>query len=633
MLQAINDRAKGIVGAIIVLFLTITFASWGIQEYLTGGKEKYAASVNGVDIAQTDVDRETTRLRQRYQELFKGNLPQDPSFEKRIKDQALEQLITRELLKQAIVSEHYRVSDQALAKSIASNAAFQQEGQFLVSLYRDRLKSQGLTTADFEHLYRFDLAVQQLQDGIRNTAFPGNYNATLIAGLQKQQRQIAYLKFKLSSYLNNIQVSDKEIQQYYDEHKQRFMKPEQVSVAYVEIKGSDLKSQIPVDQKALRRLYDEYLAKQSKNEQRKAKHILITLDTSADEKTQQAKKKLIEDIQAKLKSGVPFEKLAKEYSQDPGSASKGGELGWMDRGMMPSAFDDALFKLEKGQLSGIVKSSFGYHIIKLEDINAPKPESFDSMKKKLADDSKKQDLDNLFYEQSEQLANVSYENDQSLDPVVDAMGLKIQHSGLFTRASGTGIASSEKVRQAAFDNSVLKEGVNSPVIELGENHVVVLRVDQHIASTARPLDEVQAQVVTAIKQTKAREKAMSDSLKALAEVQQGKPLQDLAGNPHVEYKKDMTIKRDTRDVEASIVQKAFDMRHPDAGKAVYDSVELRDGVAIIKLDKVIQSDAAPAADDVHKLASQMQTELARRELAAVIDYYREKSDITRAKVE
>lgn len=627
MLQAINDRAKGIVGAIIVLFLTITFASWGIQEYLTGGKEKFAASVNGNEISQTDVDRESTRLRQRYQEMFKGDMP--PGFEKTIKRQALDQLITRELLRQVIDSEHYRVSNKALASSIAENAAFQQEGKFLVSLYKERLRQQGMSPAEFEHLFRTDLALQQMQNGIKQTVFPSEANAKRIAGLQKQQRQIAYLTYKTSSYLKDIKVTDEEIQQYYKEHQQGYMNPEQVSVSYVEIKGSSLKSEIPVDEKVVKRLYQEYLESEKKKEQRKARHILITLNPGADAKQQQAKEKQAEDILAKLKAGGSFEKLAKQYSQDPGSASKGGELGWVDRGMMVPAFEDALFKLKKGETSGIVKSKYGYHIIQLEDIRSPTPKSFDSMKQKLADDSKKQELDNMFYEQSEQLANLAYENDQTLDPVVDAMGLKIQHSGLFTRTTGSGIASNEKIRKAAFSDSVLKEGLNSQVIELGENDVVVLRVDRHVDAQAKPLDEVKDRVVTAIKQEKARQQAMADSLTGLAEVQKGKSLASLAANAHTEYTKDITIDRNDHKVNPRIVQKAFGMPHPAAGKPAYASEELANGVAIIELDKVTNGEAAATRKDVATLAQQMQSDLATRELTAVIDYYRSQSDIVK----
>ncbi len=632
MLQAINDKAKGLIGGIIILFISIPFALWGIQEYIGGAEKPFAAKVNDVEISLAKYEEALARHRQRMRSIFGDKLPSDADFEKRMRQQVIDQLITRQLLEQMAASAGYRISDQVLAQKIHALEAFQENGQFVAATYKNVLSSQGMSVAEFEHMYRQDLVVQQLQDGISKTAVVDNGSLGQLDRLQQQKRKVDYLLFKQTGYLPDIQPTDEEIALYYEENKDRYRHPEKVSVSYVELKGSDLLVDTPVDEESLRRQYDAYVASLAANEMRKARHILIKVKENADDKVRVGKKQQLQDILKKIKSGESFEKLAKEFSEDPGSAGKGGNLDWVSKGMMVPAFEEALYKLKPGEVSDIITTGFGYHVIKLEDIKSEKPVSFEDKKAELTNAVRQEEVDNLFYEHAEEMATLAYENDQTLEPIIESLAATaIEKSLMFTRTSGQGIAQHEAVRSAAFSEAVLKEGRNSDVIELGKNHVVVIRLDQHQPSKPKTLEEVKAQVTVTVKSMQARQKAQADALQALAKLQQGASMSELASDKHAEYKDLGSIKRDFSAADRRIVDRAFQMQKPEAGQTAYDSIELTTDAAVIAVADVKMPDAEPKAEDLKALQAQMLPMLANRELNAVIEYLKEKSDIVMGK--
>ena len=631
MLQAINDKAKGLIGGIIILFISIPFALWGIQEYIGGAEQPFAAKVNDVEISVRDYEEAVARQRQRLQSVFGDRLPNDAAFEKRMKQQVIDQLIRQQLLDQVISATGYNIPDQTLAQKIQSLEAFQQNGQFIASTYKDILRSQGMSTSEFEHLYRRDLMQQQMQNGISKTSIVDKASLTLLDRLQNQTRDISYLLFKQSAYLPEVELTDEEIQQYYEENQDRYMHPEQVSLSYVELKPENISVDGSVNEESLRRQYDLYVASLAGNEQRKARHILIKLDDETDAETRAAKKQQLQQIREKIAAGESFEELAKQVSEDPGSAANGGDLDWVARGMMVPEFEDALFKLKAGEVSDIVTTSFGYHLIKLEDIKGEKPVPFEAKKVELVKAAQQEEIDNIFYERSELMATLAYENDQTLQPVVESLGLEIRKTDLFNRSAGKGIAENDAVRNAAFSESVLKEGRNSDVIELEKNHVVVIRVDQHQPSRAKSLDEVKAQLQMTLKSLKAKQKAQADALQALANLQQGADMKDLAKGKHVEFKALGDIKRDYMEVDKRIVNLAFQMQKPEAEEPVYDSVELTRDVAVIALNDVKEASAEPSAEDLQALQAQLQSVVSNQEMTAMVEFLKSQSEIVVAK--
>ncbi len=622
MLQAIHDKSKGILGIVIVILIGATFALWGIGDYLSGASQKPAAIVDGEEISQAEFDQGMARQRQRLEQMFQGQIPDSPLFEQQMKQQVLDQLITQRLLTKLAQDQGYRVADQVLAARIRQMEAFQQEGAFAKDYYQSIVESQGMTVKEFENLYRQDLAIQQIQDAVMGSAFISDLELNLINQIQKQRRDIRYLEFTSQSYISDINVSEDEINAYYEQNKSRYMHPETVTVDYVELKGSKLAADIPVDDEAVRRLYDDYVSSLAGKEQRKASHILISSATD-----DQAKEAEAAELLARIKSGESFAELAKQSSEDPGSASKGGDLGWVSKGMMVAPFETALFKLEKGAVSDVVKSQFGYHIIKLADIKSEQPASFESKQAELTQQFKEQLIEDRFYEQSELMATTAYENDQSLQEVADVLDLPIKTTAAFSRAIGTGIAENEKVRQAAFDQAVKSEGRNSDIIELEKNHAVVIRINTLTAARQKTLEEVRAQLVSTLKAEKASELVQQAAEDVLQKVNAGESLDSFASMEHAKLVKPGKVTRDSQDVNRQLITAVFGMPKP-ANKPVYQVVQLISGAAVVELNAV-ESPEQASKEELAMIARQLGNSQGNREMAALIDYLKSQADITR----
>ena len=629
MLQSIHDKAKGILGIIIVAFLALVFGLWGVGDYLTGPTEKFAAKVDGVEISQSQFEQGLARQRQRMEQMFQGKIPDSPVFQQRMKEQVLEQLISQQVMQKMVVDEGYRVADVVLAQKIKNMEAFQQDGAFDNNSYHAVVQSQGMGVKEFENLFRSDLAIQQLQDAVTRSSIIGQAELNIINQIQQQSREINYLQFDDANFQSDVSVSEDQIKAYFELNSARYMHPETVSISYVELTSDNLAKDIPVDEEAVRRLYDEYVTSVASKEQRKTQHILINLAADADAETQKKKKALIDDLHARLNKGESFEALAKENSEDPGSASKGGDLGWVGKGMMVPAFEAALFKLKKGQVSDVVKSTFGYHLIRFDDVKSEKIVSYDEKKPELVKQFKAQLLEDGFYEKSELMATTAYENDQGLQEVADALNLEIKTTQAFSRRQGKDIATNEKVRNAAFNPEVLSEGRNSEIIEISKNHVLVLRVDTHTEAKPKSLDEVKTVIETTIRVEKTREKSMASALEALAKLEKGESIESKSVQASAKLVKLGSIKRDNATVNKPILNQAFTMAKPVADKPVYKVVELSTGTAVVELKSVSSSDKA-TAEQLQVLSKQFSNEQASRDMGVVLGYLKSQSKILRA---
>jgi len=629
MLQSIHDKAKGILGIIIVAFIALVFGLWGIGDYLTGATEKFAAKVDDMQISQSQFEQGMARQRQRLEEMFQGKVPDSPAFQQRMKEQVLEQLITQKVMQKMVTNEGYRVADVVLAQKIKSMEAFQKDGAFDNKSYEALIQSQGMGVKEFENLYRNDLAVQQLQDAVTRSSIIGQAELNILNQIQQQSRDINYLQFNDVNFLADIKVTDEDIQKYYELNRGRYMHPEMVSISYVELTQDHLAKNIPVDEEAVRRLYDEYVDSISRKEQRKTQHILIAVAADADAEMRQQKKKLIDDLSVRIKNGESFEKLAKENSEDQGSAPNGGDLGWVSKGMMVPEFETALFKLDKGQISEAVKSSFGYHLIRFNDSKSENVASFDSKKTELEKQYKAQLLEDGFYEKSELMATVAYENDQSLTEVADALGLEIKTTDSFSRLSGKSIAVNKKVRDAAFNPDVISEGRNSEIIELSKNHVLVLRVDTHTEAKQKKLDEVKNIIKAAISTEKAREKSMVIALETLAKLEQGESIESKSIQASGKLTKLGSIKRDNTTANKQVLTEAFTMAKPSADKAVYKVIEIPSGTAVVEL-KSVTAPGPATKEQLQAMAKQFESEQANRDMGVVLEYLKSQSKIIRA---
>jgi len=630
MLQSIHDKAKGILGIIIVAFIGLVFALWGVGDYLTGATEQFAAKVDDMQISQSEFDQSLARQRQKLEDVFKGEVPNSPMFEQRIKDGVLDQLITQRVLQKMVDDEGYYVADQVLAQKIKAMEAFQEAGIFSADSYKERVQSQGMAVKEFENLFRRDLAVQQLQDAVMRSAIIGKNELDILNRIQNQSREINYLLFKDAQFATDIEVSDLEVSNYFTANQNSYMHSEMVSVSYIELKASSLAKDVPVDEGAVKRLYDDYLTSVANKEQRKASHILIDVVADADQTVLDSKQAEADALLKRIENGESFAALAKEHSKDPGSAAQGGDLGWISKGMMVPEFERALFKLDKGAVSTVVKSSFGFHIIQLNDIKSAEAISFADKKSELTQQFQQQAVEDRFYEQSELMATTAYENDQSLQEVSSALDIDISTSKSFSRQQGEGIAQDEKIRKAAFDSSVLSEGRNSDIIELGQNHAVVLRIDTHTEAKPKKLQDVEKQIKALLKTQKAKQKSKEAALSAFTKLQNGEAISSKSVKGSALLMKLGSIKRDNQTADQSVVRDAFMMPKPVNNKPVYKVAELATGSAVIELTAVnLPEDAS--SEQLQILVKQYQNEQATRDMTAVLEQLKSKSVIVRAK--
>jgi peptidyl-prolyl cis-trans isomerase D len=501
--------------------ITIPFAFWGIESYIGGGGKEYAAMVNGEEIPIPQFENAYSNQLARLNQQFGSALP---FTNEQIKTQVLDQLINSLVLEENSYSSGYRVSDTSLKQSIA--ALFSRDGQFDRDYFENIVASNGMTASQYESRLRNELRVLQKRNAIISSAILTDEEARQLAALQQQEREIRFIKFKSDTDSADIVVTEQDIEKFYNSNADRYMTPERVSVEYVEVTSGELADSIDVDESRLQEMYEDYKRSVLGKEERKARHILIQTGTSP-ENSKEALMPRMEELQQKLNNGESFEDLAREYSEDPGSAKQGGDLGWVATGEMVKPFEDVLFSMDKGEVSDVVETQFGLHLIKLDDIRTPELQTFAEKRSEFEQELKQDAVSGMFYDLSENMAVTAYENPDSLDAVIDAVNKQPERTGLFTRDSGTGIAENQKFRTAAFSSAVIEEGLNSDVIELAPDHVAVLRLLKHEPASKKPLQDVKGEIENILRMKAAHATIMAAAEDARNQIIGGAPVESV----------------------------------------------------------------------------------------------------------
>ncbi|MEK6748003.1 MAG: peptidylprolyl isomerase, partial [Pseudomonadota bacterium] len=399
---------------------------------------------------------------------------------------------------------------------------------------------------------------------------------------------------------------DDKIKDYYQKNKSRYQRPEQVRVEYIELAARDLEAAVKVNEEDLKQFIDSQQQKSSQSEERRARHILVQIDDGAAQDKADAAKKKVDDLYKQIKKGADFAQLAKKESDDPGSKANGGDLGFFGRGVMDAAFEKAAFALKPGQLSEPVRSRFGYHIIKLEEIRGEKKVSTEDKRAELTAAYRKQAAEKRFAELYESLANAAYEHPDTLMNAAQVAGVPMRVSDFFARTGGPGIAGNTKVAAAAFSNDVYKDNVNSELIEAGLNHVVVLRVKDKMPAMDRPIDEVRAQIVNDLKDAAARDQVRELGQAMVTALLAGKDFTSQVKEHKLTIEKAQLARNDSK-VNATLLRTIFKMPKPIAGKAHFEAVALDNGdYAVVAMRGV--------AEGVLAQAEQAQKEAAKNDM-------------------
>ncbi|MCG6969203.1 MAG: SurA N-terminal domain-containing protein [Gammaproteobacteria bacterium] len=586
MLHFIREKIQGWIAWAIVILLIIPFALWGINKYMDGGGPLVAAMVNGEEISQRDYQQNYYMQRNRMREMLGAQY--DPSvFDARIKEQAMQDLINQELLAQHANDAGFRVAEASVKQTILSIDAFKADGQFSNQLYTSALKAQGETPASFEHRLQRAILTQQLHSGVSTSAIVPQAELDRLLKLENQTRDVDHLLLKADRFKDEADASEDALQQYYEQHRDEFMTPEQVSIEYVELKSTDLGKDVQPTDEELQQFYKERASQFQVPEERRSRHILIAVDAGADEETITKAREKANDIYKKLTDGADFAKLAEEFSDDPGSSKLGGDIGFFGRGNLDPQYEDALFSLKEGEISEPVLSSFGFHIIKLEEIRAEKSKSFDEVKDELLAEYQQNIADRKFFQEAEKLTTLAYEVPTTLTDAAGAVGLEIKTTPLFGRQGGTGVAANPKVAQAAFSNEVLVEGYNSEPLEIGENHVVVLRVKDHVEKKPRTLEQAKAEIKIRLMNEKAQEKAKLQGEEIISRLRAGEEPSAIAEEMGLEWTKSGELKRSDRKIDSAIVKQAFKLSRPKEGDRSYGGTVLAAGdYAVVAVNSV-----------------------------------------------
>jgi len=596
MLQAIRDKVTGWIAYGIIFLISIPFALWGVNSYFGAGEVAPAATVNGEEIDLQTFDRAYSNYRQRLARLFGGSIPESFASESALRSQVLDQLIEETALRQYIENQHYRIGDAALGKIISNMDEFKRDGQFDAEIYEAQLRSIGLSPLAFEQQLRFSGSMEQFQKGIRATAFVTPQARKAVANLKNQKRKIRSLSYRVDSQSLDIDAS--EIEQYYLANPGRYKTPEMLRIDYIELSLDSTKQKIDVSEEDIVARYQENLAAYTSAEFRGASHILITTGDEVEDAEALSK---INSIRERILAGEKFSELAREVSEDPVSAADGGSLGEVGRGDMVPTFESALFSLQADELSEPVKTPFGWHLIQVNSITGGEVQPYESVKSALADEIKSEIAEVQIYELLERLANIVYEQPDSLLPAAEQLDLSVQTSDWFDRNAGTGIAAEARVRQFAFSEEILEQGLNSEAVELGNERVVFIRLNGRKPAEVRPLEQVQQQVRAELVNQRRSELSLKAGTQALSSLESGKTLDDLAQEWSAAVADHGFVERNQSEINPAILQRSFSMPKPEQGLA-YDGLSVSGGeYVIIELSAVMSSDAEPEQDSIDNL--------------------------------
>jgi peptidyl-prolyl cis-trans isomerase D len=460
------------------------------------------------------------------------------------------------------------------------------DGKFNAEQYTMALATQGMSPLSFEERVRQDLGVRELPAQVDATALVTDAEVDAYLRLRDQRRDIRFVKIDRPAPQNS-DVGDDEIDTWYKAHTAEFMVPERVALDYLELDAGKLDVNLTVDDSVLMERYEKEKARFVTNEQRLASHILVKVPGTGSPDDQKQALAKAEEISSELKSGKDFATLAKENSVDLGSKNQGGDLGWLEKGTTDEAFESALFALGKDEISAPILSSEGYHIIQLRDIRAGKTRSFDEVKDELAREHAATERDRVYAEKAGRLTDLTYADPSSLETAAKELGLSVQKTPLFGRNGGEGLAANPAIAKAAFSDAVLVQNNNSDPIDLGPNHIAVVRIAEHKPATPIPLDEVRDQVRSRIIAERVSKQAKAHADALLADLDTGKSLGALG----LEVEEHKGIGREGATLDSNLTAAAFAMPRPQAGQPTHRVVDLGgDSYAVLELDNVIDAD-------------------------------------------
>jgi len=634
MLQALRDKTSGWIAIAIVAVLAIPFAFFGMEQYLFQNNADYAAKVEAPPkwwksapdvwlvrkLAWTSTEVSAEEFRQAFDSMREQRRQQEgEAFDARgfetleSKREVLEQLIDRAVLGLAAERADIVIGDAQVQEVIRSIPAFQVEGRFDPQRYQMALQSAQppRTPRDFQESIRIDMQRALVPQTIAETAFVTESEAARLMRLLGERRDVSFVIVPPPA-VDNAEVSVADQQAWYEAHATRYREPEKVALEYIELRAVAADGDGQVDEAEARAHFEQVKSRFATAERRMASHILIEVPADADAATQQAAQKRAAEIAAKAQQpGADFAALARENSDDPGSRDGGGDLGWIEKGMMAGAFEDALFAMEPGTVSAPVRSDFGWHVLQLREVDADKPVAFEDVREQMEQEVRDSDGSRAYNEQVGRVVDEINRSPMSLEPAAAAGGVQIQTIGPFARGAGSGIAANNAVVQAAFSEALTQDGTVSDPIEIGPDHTVFIRVTSHTPERAQPLEQVRERVIAEVRADRARKQAEQAADAMVAELEAGKSLQALADERELQAQDVPGIPRGAPVPDAVANQAYFRAAPPAADASTPGRVMLADGSAVVFAVTKVE----PGNPDE---ASEQEREMLRQQLGSLL---------------
>ena len=588
MFDAVRNSKR--IVQIFLALITLPFAFFGVESYMRNTTDgSTVARIGDVKITQQQFQQAMRDQQERLRAQLGSVDPKlldSPEARKAV----IDDLVDQRLLMLEAGKSRLMASDEAVRRAIGGIQAFQVDGKFSTERYQAALANQGMSPTGFEAQVRQDLTLQQLAGSIGQTGILALTAVDRVLALQSEKREVMEYRLANESYMDKVKLTEEAARKFYDENSKQFEIAEQARAEYVVLSMDAIAAQLAVTEAEVKAWYEGHKDRYGQPEERRASHILVGFEKLGKEKAKARAEEVLKDVR---KTPAAFAELAKKNSDDPGSAAKGGDLGFFGRGAMVKAFEEAAFGQKEGEISGLVESEFGFHIIKVTGIHAAKEKPLAEVKSEIEAELKKTAAARKFAEAAEAFTNTVYEQSDSLKPVAEKFKLEVKQSGWLTRLANpaNGPLGNEKLLAALFSEDAVKNKRNTEAVEVGPNTLVAARILDHKAAALQPFESVKGNVETLLKRQEAQALARKDGEARLEMLKKGEDKLAWGAAKAVS-------RLDPRLVPPAAVAPIFKM---DSGKLPgYTGVELAgSGYALFKLVRV---EAGEKLDDARRQA-------------------------------
>ena len=621
MFDAVRNNKK--IVQVFLLLITLPFAFWGVDSYVkNAGGEGDLASVGGTPIKAAEFQQALQEQQERMRAAMGANFNPAMMNTPEARKAVLDNLVNQRLLALDASKMRLSVSDQRVRETIAGIQAFQENGQFSLPRYEAALTAQGMSQAVFESRLRKDLALQQVLGAVAEGVMVSGTSAERVYAVQLEERTVSEVRLAAPQYASAVKLADGAAKAFYEANRKRFELPAQLRAEYIVLSQEGVASQLVVSDADIRKEYDAHPERFRQGEERRASHILIQADKGASETVLKAAREKIDGLLKQVKANpADFAKLAKENSQDPGSAEKGGDLGFFARGAMVKPFEDSAFSLAKeGEISDVVQSDFGFHIIRLTGVKGEKVRPFDEVKAEIAAELKRTESAKKFAELVEGFTNTVYEQADSLKPAADKFKLQTQTSEWIGREGKVQQPlNNEKLIAALFSDDAVKNKRNTDAVEVGKGLLVSARVVEFKPAAIRPFDEVKADIEKSLTTAEAVKLAEKDGQAKLAGLNKGDALE-------LSWSASQVMQRADRGLPAEVGRAVF--RAPSAKLPAYTGVQIPGaGFVIFRIEKVSRPAVNEADPRFKAIKQQYSRVLAEQDFGAYVASLRKRYEV------